>query len=190
MKRFMLFLTCLLMMVGSVMAQSQRVTGTVTDAADGKPIQGARVFVNGTSIGTVTDARGMFQLNVPQQHKELTVTFIGMKTQKVPVASTVNVKLSPNEQMLDEAIEWCRRRGVEFYAVNKDYPEEDVSKNMYFSRKLKADYFIDDRNIGGLPDWGTIYRIINERKTFAEIMMERQGQTEKPYKPKKKHWWG
>lgn len=93
-------------------------------------------------------------------------------------------------KMLDEAIEWCRRRGVEFYAVNKDYPEEDVSKNMYFSRKLKADYFIDDRNIGGLPDWGTIYRIINEKKTFAEIMMERQGQTEKPYKPKKKHWWG
>ena len=93
-------------------------------------------------------------------------------------------------KMLDEAIEWCRRRGVEFYAVNKDYPEEDVSKNMYFSRKLKADYFIDDRNSGGLPDWGTIYRIINERKTFAEIMMERQGQTEKPYKPKKKHWWG
>ena len=87
-------------------------------------------------------------------------------------------------KMLDEAIEWCRRRGVEFYAVNKDYPEEDVSKNMYFSRKLKADYFIDDRNIGGLPDWGTIYRIINERKTFEEIMMERQGQTEKPYKPK------
>ncbi len=93
-------------------------------------------------------------------------------------------------KMLDEAIEWCRRRGVEFYAVNKDYPEEDVSKNMYFSRKLKADYFIDDRNIGGLPDWGTIYRIINERKTFAGSMMERQGQTEKPYKPKKKHWWG
>ena len=93
-------------------------------------------------------------------------------------------------KMLDEAIEWCRRRGVEINAVNKDYPEEDVSKNMYFSRKLKADYFIDDRNIGGLPDWGTIYRIINERKTFAEIMMERQGQTEKPYKPKKKHWWG
>ena len=94
------------------------------------------------------------------------------------------------DKLLDDAVNWCRERGVEFYAVNKDYPEEDVSKNMYFSRKLKADYFIDDRNIGGLPDWGTIYRIINERKTFAEIMMERQGQTEKAYKPKKKHWWG
>ena len=100
----MLFLTCLLMMAGSVMAQTRHVTGTVTDAVDGKPIQGARVFVNGTSVGTVTDARGVFQLNVPQQHKELTVTFLGMKTQKVPVASTVNVKLSANEQVLDEAI--------------------------------------------------------------------------------------
>lgn len=92
-------------------------------------------------------------------------------------------------KLLDEAVNWCHKRGVDFYAINKDYPEEDISKNMYFSRKLKVDYFIDDRNIGGLPDWGTIYRIINEKKTLMEIMMERQGQTEKPFKPKKKHWW-
>jgi hypothetical protein len=92
-------------------------------------------------------------------------------------------------KLLDEAVNWCHKRGLDFYAINKDYPEEDISKNMYFSRKLKVDYFIDDRNIGGLPDWGTIYRIINEKKTLMEIMMERQGQTEKPFKPKKKHWW-
>ena len=92
-------------------------------------------------------------------------------------------------KLLDDAVDWCHKHGVDFYAVNKDFPEEDVSKNMYFSRKLKVDYFIDDRNIGGIPDWGTIYRIINERKTFMEIMMERQGQIEKPYKPKKQHWW-
>ena len=92
-------------------------------------------------------------------------------------------------KLLDEAVNWCHKRGMDFYAINKDYPEEDISKNMYFSRKLKVDYFIDDRNIGGLPDWGTIYRIINEKKTLMEIMMERQGQTEKPFKPKKKHWW-
>ena len=90
-------------------------------------------------------------------------------------------------KMLDEAIEWCRRRGVEFYAVNKDYPEEDVSKNMYFSRKLKADYFIDDRNIGGLPDWGTIYRIIKEHKRYSDIIKERYARIED--KPEKKHWW-
>ena len=55
-------------------------------------------------------------------------------------------------KLLQDAIDWCRKRGVEFYAVNKDYPEEKVEYNNHFSRKIKADLFIDDRNIGGLPD--------------------------------------
>ena len=63
-------------------------------------------------------------------------------------------------QLLEEALDWCLKRGLEFYAANKDFPEEDRSKNNHFSRKLKADLWIDDRNVGGLPDWGTIYRII------------------------------
>ena len=55
-------------------------------------------------------------------------------------------------QLLEDAVEWCRQRGVEFYAINKDFPEEDINKNQSFSRKLKADVWIDDRNIGGLPE--------------------------------------
>ena len=41
--------------------------------------------------------------------------------------------------LLEEAVEWCRSRGVEFYAVNRDYPEETFSNNQHFSRKLKVD---------------------------------------------------
>ena len=37
------------------------------------------------------------------------------------------------------------------------------------SRKLNAEMFIDDRNLGGLPDWGVIYQMIKGNKTFAEI---------------------
>lgn len=59
---------------------------------------------------------------------------------------------------LEEAVEFCRKNGVEFYAVNKNYPEETWFEND--SPKIKADYYIDDRNIGGLPSWGEIYRII------------------------------
>lgn len=62
-------------------------------------------------------------------------------------------------QYLEEAVAWCRERGLEFYAVNKDYPEEQ-KEHKTFSRKIKADLFIDDRNLGGLPDWGVIYKII------------------------------
>lgn len=89
-------------------------------------------------------------------------------------------------KLLDDAVEWCRERGVEFYAVNKDYPEEDLSKNQHFSRKIKADVWIDDRNIGGLPDWGTIYQMISEKKTYEEVLTERFSVQEE--KPRKK-WW-
>lgn len=93
-------------------------------------------------------------------------------------------------KLLDEAVEWCKERGVEFYAVNKDYPEErGKSSNNYFSRKIKADMFIDDRNVGGLPDWGTIYRMVNERKTYQDIMMERHGESSYDEMPKRKRWW-
>lgn len=90
-------------------------------------------------------------------------------------------------KLLEDAVEWCRKRGVEFYAVNKDYPEEDLTKSQNFSRKIKADVWIDDRNIGGLPDWGTIYQMITERKTYEQILTE-QMMSEAP-QPKKKKWW-
>ena len=70
---------------------------------------------------------------------------------------------------LDEAVEYCRRNGVEFYAVNASYPEEVFDED-YDSRKIDADIFIDDRNIGGLPSWGEIYQILNpnENPTLEE----------------------
>lgn len=74
-------------------------------------------------------------------------------------------------KLLEEALDWCKARGVEFYAVNRDYPEEkDDHKG--FSRKIKADVFIDDRNLGGLPDWGMIYRMINEKLSFEDVYSE------------------
>ena len=73
-------------------------------------------------------------------------------------------------QYLDEAVEFCRSRGLEFYAVNRDYPEEEPERNNRFTRKLKADLWIDDRNLGGLPDWGTIYEMIHHRLTYEDLM--------------------
>lgn len=73
-------------------------------------------------------------------------------------------------KLLDEAVAYCRERGLEFYAVNRDYPEEEESKNRHFSRKLKADLFIDDRNLGGLPDWGTIYRMVHHRLSYETLL--------------------
>ena len=95
-------------------------------------------------------------------------------------------------KLLDDAIQWCRQRGIEFYAVNKDFPEEDVNKNMHYARKLRVDLFIDDRNVGGLPDWGTIYRMVNEGLTWKDYIKEKiREAAETPDTPHaaKKKWW-
>ena len=84
-------------------------------------------------------------------------------------------------KLLQEAVDWCKERGIEFYAVNKSFPEEEASEGY---GKVNADIFIDDRNLGGLPDWGNIYRMIKENKTWEDIYSE----TEEPQRKKKKRW--
>lgn len=85
-------------------------------------------------------------------------------------------------KLLQEAVDYCKERGLEFYAVNTNYPEEQ-GNHQHFSRKLKADLFIDDRNLGGLPDWGIIYRMIHEKIGFEEIYREEfSNQPELPVK--------
>ena len=73
---------------------------------------------------------------------------------------------------LQEAIEYCRNKGLEFYAVNSNYPEEEAEHKE--PRKLKADLFLDDRNLGGLPDWGIIYRMIVSGKYLDPVSYEIQ----------------
>lgn len=59
-------------------------------------------------------------------------------------------------EKLDDAVEFCKKNGIMFYAVNNSYPEEKFDGKV--SRKINADVFIDDRNVGGLLGWGEIYQ--------------------------------
>ena len=59
---------------------------------------------------------------------------------------------------LDEAVEFCRENGIEFYAVNANYPEEVYDSEV--SRKIEADIFIDDRNVGGFLGWSNVWQAL------------------------------
>lgn len=74
---------------------------------------------------------------------------------------------------LDEAVEFCRKHGVEFYAVNKSFPEEVFDPS--YSRKINADIFIDDRNIGGMKSWGEIYQEITGSTKPAHTQSKKKG---------------
>lgn len=60
---------------------------------------------------------------------------------------------------LEDAVEFCREHGVEFYAVNKNFPEEKYDEAI--SRKIDADIYIDDKNLGGFPGWSEVWKMMN-----------------------------
>ncbi len=65
-------------------------------------------------------------------------------------------------ELLDDAVAYCHKKGLDFFAVNSNQPA-----NALFSRqtsKVIADVYIDDKNLGGLPDWTDIYRMINGQR--------------------------
>ena len=90
-------------------------------------------------------------------------------------------------ELLDEAVEWCRERGVEFYAVNKNFPEEILDDAGCFG-KINADVFIDDCSLGGIPDWGTIYKMITEGLQWSDIYKNNSATSERVKKKKRWFW--
>lgn len=73
---------------------------------------------------------------------------------------------------LDEAVDFCKKNGITFYAVNKSYPEEEMSDAI--SRKINADLFIDDRNIGGMMGWGEIYHLLIGDETSKRPQLKKR----------------
>jgi hydroxymethylpyrimidine pyrophosphatase-like HAD family hydrolase len=62
-------------------------------------------------------------------------------------------------ELLQEAVEFCRSKGVEFYAVNANYPEEVLDEKT--SRKVNADIYIDDRSVGGFMGWSEVWTTLH-----------------------------
>lgn len=91
-------------------------------------------------------------------------------------------------KLLQEAVDWCKERGIEFYAVNKNFPEEELDNNGGYC-KIDAELFIDDRNMGGLPDWGEIYKMITEGKSWKDIYSTTADNYERTRKKKKGWFW-
>lgn len=105
-RKLVLFLTYLLVSIGLLTAQISRVTGVVKSADDGEPIIGATILVEGTSIGTVTDMDGKFEItNLPSSARTLLISFVGMVSQQVKIQSgQMTITLAGDNRILDEVV--------------------------------------------------------------------------------------
>lgn len=86
-------------------ADLKRIAGTVTDE-QGESLVGAAVSVPGSPYGTVTDVDGRYELLIPGDCTEVQLSYVGMKTKKMPVGrhETNNYVLSEDKTMLDEVL--------------------------------------------------------------------------------------
>ena len=106
-KKLFLTFTLVLALLGSIYAQQSTVSGTVTAAADGLPLPGVTILVQGAgNIGTITDADGKYSVKVPAGSKTLTFSFIGMETKTVNLgtSSVINVALETSTEALEEVV--------------------------------------------------------------------------------------
>ena len=103
-RKIVLSLAAILSVVGMALAQNKQVSGTVTDTK-GAPVIGATVVVDGTTIGTSTDAQGQYTLNAPADGV-LTVSSIGYSDQQVAIngKTVVDVVLAESAHALDDVI--------------------------------------------------------------------------------------
>ncbi|MGO1723029.1 BT0820 family HAD-type phosphatase [Sphingobacterium sp. JB170] len=86
---------------------------------------------------------------------------------------------------LEDAVEFCTKNGMVFYAVNENYPGETLEGN--FSRKVNADIFIDDRNVGGFLGWDAIWQALHpEGGEYAHQLRNKEAHINY----KKKKWFG
>ncbi len=85
--------------------QDKKITGNVTDQ-DGGPLPGVSVVVQNTTIGTVTDVDGNFTLSIPESATSLQFSFVGMKTQLVPIDGKTNFTILMEDETigLDEIV--------------------------------------------------------------------------------------
>jgi hydroxymethylpyrimidine pyrophosphatase-like HAD family hydrolase len=73
---------------------------------------------------------------------------------------------------LDEAVAFCKKNGLEFYAVNCSFPNEVFDPKK--SRKINADLFIDDRNVGVFYGWGEVYQLLTESDNPLSIKRKKR----------------
>lgn len=103
MRKLTFFVTCLFASIFSCFAQETIITGTVYDDL-GETVIGASIMVEGTTVGTVTDFDGNFSLAVPEGATHVTISYVGMKSQTLPVKDGMKVTLKSDTQQLQEVV--------------------------------------------------------------------------------------
>jgi TonB-linked SusC/RagA family outer membrane protein len=102
MRKFTLFFAFIFFIgMHYVQAQDRDISGTISSADDKKPIPGVQVVVEGTTVGTVTNLDGFYELKVPATAKRLVYSFIGMVSQIIEIGTQTTINVTMQTDLLN-----------------------------------------------------------------------------------------
>ncbi len=133
MKNFNKILLFFMFVAFSAMTYAQtNLTGTVTGKEDGTALPGVTVVAKGTTIGTITDLNGKYEINVPAGTQFLTFSYLGMETQDVPVSGTViDVQMyTVSEELVEIYIIADRAKERETPVAFSDVTKEEIQQRL------------------------------------------------------------
>jgi TonB-linked SusC/RagA family outer membrane protein len=90
----------------AVMQEPTKITGQVNDAETGEPLIGVTVMVKGTTMGTITNMNGEYELEIPESAKVLVYQFVGMIKQEIPIEDqkSISVTMEPDLLGIEEVV--------------------------------------------------------------------------------------
>ncbi len=126
-----LLVTFAFMGISALYAQTKIITGTVTSGVQGEgALPGVAVSVKGTTVGTFTDVNGKYSLAVPQNATTIVFSYVGMKTQEIPIEgrSVIDCVLESDIVGLNEVV--VTALGISRERKALGYSVQDVKKDV------------------------------------------------------------
>lgn len=137
MKKLSLLLMLSILLSAMSLREVRTVNGVVSSADSGSPLPGVNVTVKGTTLGTITDSKGKYSINVPDEKAILVFSFIGFETKEVKVGSrtTIHVQLSSAQLELEEIVVSGKEKSAKLTRNEMYAPAHDMMvSQVYYDR--------------------------------------------------------
>ena len=128
--------------INSQISDSERqitVTGHVTEKSTGEDMPGSVVIIKGTTSGTVTDNQGNYSINVLDNNAILVFSFVGYKTEEIPVGTNTKINVELEREAL--AIDFS---GGNKMNVSDDNESKTVQKDDHAGNKVEIFAIVED----------------------------------------------
>ncbi|MDO1450326.1 von Willebrand factor type A domain-containing protein [Rhodocytophaga aerolata] len=145
--------------------QDHKITGTITDAENSSPLPGVNILAKGTSIGTTSDAKGNYEITIPQSNGVVVFSYIGYKTLEVKVNNrqVIDVKLTPDVQALQEVVTIHRAR-----PMAKKFKNEEKAADAYMIMESEITMAAPTAPMGVMADEDRISHNTEEYEAVEE----------------------